>query len=192
MAFAIVGTAQTGSPAVIPSHPLYAAKIAGETAVESMAPNDTARIRAKLRHAGNRANESLVLANKNMTELANETAEDYAQKMQEVNDLGQNISDLAQSGNISQVIARATQHHAKVLSTVYERVPEQAKAAIGRALNRSVKGHDMAVQAMRNHGMDTSKFNITSRIPSDVRGRVGIPASPGAAAGRTAPRGSGG
>lgn len=165
---------QHGSLAVTPDHPLYDTKLAAESGVENMAPNETERVKEKLDQADKRANESREMAEENETEHANETANAYAEEMREVNDLGKNISDLAQQQKIDELVARATQHHAEVLSQVYERVPGQAKSAIGRALNASAGAHNRAVQAMERRGQDTSGMNITDRIPSDVRDRTGI------------------
>lgn len=160
--------------AVTPDHPLYDTKTAVEGEVEELAPNETEAVEAKLEHAGKRANESNLMAEENETELANQTANEYAEKMQEVNDLGKQVSDLAQQRKIDELVATATLHHAEVLSAVYERVPEQAKAGIERALNSSVKGHNSAVKAMQERGQSTAGMNISSRIPADVRQKTGI------------------
>lgn len=162
--------------AVAPNHPLYDTKTTVEEQVEELAPNETAEVRAKLEHAGKRANETSVMADENETELANDTANAYAEEMQEINDLGERVSDLAQEQKIDELVAIATTHHAEVLGKVYERVPEEAKSAISRAINASVKGHNRAVDAMEQRGQSTEAVgNITAAIPKHVRDEVGTP-----------------
>ncbi|MDY6766167.1 MAG: DUF5667 domain-containing protein [Candidatus Nanohaloarchaea archaeon] len=172
-----VGTAHAGHAhglAVTPDHVLYDTKTAVEMEVEELAPNATATVQAKLEHAGKRVNETDVMADRNHTDLANQTANAYADKMQEVNDLGQEVSDLAQQQKIDELIATATMHHADVLSTVYEKVPEEAKKGISTALNRSMTGHQRAVAAMERRGQPTDGMNISAQIPADVRQKTGI------------------
>ncbi len=172
-----IGAAHAGQAhgvAVTPDHALYDTKTTVEEQVEDLAPNQTAAAQAKLDHAGKRANETDAMAEENETELANETANAYSDKMQEVNQLGQEVSDLAQQQKVDELVARATMHHAKVLSSVYERVPEEAKAGISRALNNSVTGHQRAIEAMERRGQPTGDMNISSKIPADVRQQTGI------------------
>lgn len=158
-------------------HPLYDVKKAAEQDVEELAPNETEQAKTKLEQASKRAAEMRELAERNETELANKTAGNYSEEMQELSDFGAQIRDLAQKQEIDRLVANATMAHAEVLSTVYERVPEQAKAGISRALNQSVKGHQEAVAAMQARGEDVQGMNITDRIPSDVREQAGIDVS---------------
>lgn len=166
--------AQTSS-VMTTDHPLYGAKMAGEVGVENLAPNATAKADAKLSQATERTREMKQLAVENKTGLVNRTAQAYNQEMQEVNDLGSEVSSLAQQRKIDELIATATTHHAEVLSKVYERVPDAAKQGIRRALNNSVSAHRKAVQAMERRGQSTAGIaNISKRIPADVRQKTGI------------------
>lgn len=178
-----LGTAAShANLAVTPDHALYDTKISVEDQIEDLSANETEEVEAKLEHAEKRANETDLMVQENKTELANETANAYAEEMQEVNDLGEQVSDLAQQMKIDELVALATMHHAKVLGQVYERVPEEAKTAIGRAINASVKGHNKAVDAMERRGQPTDEIgNITAQIPKDVRQDVGTPSRGGQA-----------
>lgn len=183
--------AQNHGTMVTPDHPLYETKLAAESGVENMAPNESERAEAKLDQASERANETEELVEENKTDLANETAGAYAEEMQEVNDLGDTVSDLAQKQKIDELVAKATMHHSKVLSKVYERVPEEAKKGIGKALNRSVKGHTKAVDAMAARGQPTDVGNISKNIPSDVKDKVGLRSSLPGGPGDAGPDGMG-
>lgn len=156
-------------------HPLYEAKMAGEAGVEELAANDRDEIEAKVNHADKRAKEADKLAEEGKTAEAEETANAYAQEMQEVNDLGSHVSDLAQKQEIDQLIAEATQHHADVLSRVHEKLPEQARQNVEGALNESIRGYENAVNAMEQRGQDTSGIgNMSDKIPKDVASQAGI------------------
>lgn len=172
--FTMAGASSHGG-LLTPDHPLYSTKMAGEAGVEGLAPNASAEAEAKVKHAGKRANETRQLAEEGKHDLANDTANAYSEEMQEVNDLGSQISDLAQQQKIDELVAKATQHHAEVLSTVYDRVPEQARQGIERALNHSVKGYERATAAMEQRGQPTDGIgDISSRISSGVAEQAGI------------------
>ncbi len=155
-------------------HPLYEAKMAGETGVENLAADDMDEAEAKVNHADKRADEADQLAQDDQSDLAADTAEAYSDKMQEVNDLGDRISDLAQKQEFDELVAEATQHHADVLSQVHERVPEEAQDRIGAALDSAVQGHDRAVNAMADRGQPTDQFDMADRIPDNVADQAGI------------------
>lgn len=181
----------SGSNVMTSDHPLYAAKIAGEEGVENLAPDDRTAVEAKLDHADKRAAEADQLADENKSEEAEETANTYTAKMRDVNDLGNRISDLAQKQEVDQLVAEATQHHAEVLSSVYEKVPEQAQTGIQNALDQAVQGYENAVNAMEQRGEDTSGLgDISDSIPSSVQDATGMDLSdvgPGSAATGGAP-----
>ncbi len=159
---------------VDPAEPGYQAKVKAEKTTVETENDAVEKTRKQAKIAGHRVNESQRLVEKNRTDLAARTAEKYGEEMEELSDFGAQISDLAQKQKVDQLVANATMIHAEVLSTVYERVPEQAKAGISRALNQSVKGHQEAVAAMQARGEDVQGMNITDRIPSDVRQQAGI------------------
>lgn len=190
MVLGLPAAAQTMS-LMTADHPLYDAKVAGEAGVENMAPNASVEAEAKLDHATKRAEEANQLAAENKTEHVNATADAYNEKMQEVNDLGDRVSDLAQQQKIDELVATATAHHADVLSQVYERVPAEAKEGIERALNNSVDAHQKAMDAMEARGQSTAGVpNISANIPASVRDATGVEAGPSAAPGDGADGGS--
>jgi alanyl-tRNA synthetase len=184
--------AQNHSTTITPDHPLYETKLAAESGVENMAPNESERVKAKLDQASERANETEELVEENKTELANQTSNAYAEEMQEVNDLGDTVSDLAQEQKIDELVAKATMHHSQVLAKVYERVPEEAKKGIGTALNTSVKGHTKAVDAMAARGQPMDVGNISKQIPDSVKDKAGLRSSLPGGTGDKGPDGTGG
>lgn len=169
---AVAGT--HGDGLMTPDHPLYDAKTAGESGVENLAADEAAEAQAKVDHAEKRAEEANQLAQDGNDDLAADTADDYGEKMQDVNDLGDRVSDLAQQQEIDELVAEATEHHADVLSEVHENVPEEAQDAIADAMDRSIDGHEQATQRMADRGEPVDDFDIGAHIPDDVADQVGI------------------
>ncbi|MDY6777042.1 MAG: DUF5667 domain-containing protein, partial [Candidatus Nanohaloarchaea archaeon] len=115
--------------------------------------------------AGHRAQEAKILAQQNRTQEASQVAQEYQQEMQKLQKISNNVSEAATRHQIQEVVARATQHHTKVLSTVYKKVPPQAQDAIKQAMQRSMRGHQQAVQALKKSpgGLPSG---IQEQIPS--------------------------
>jgi len=70
---------------------------------------------------------------------------------------GEEISQIAEglgrdTTTVEQLIGRATSLHLEILADVYERVPEQAKQVIERAMEVSVKGHERTVESLKTKG----------------------------------------
>ncbi len=67
---------------------------------------------------------------------------------------GEDISQIAQGlgkdiTTVEQLVGKATSIHLGILAEVYEKVPEQAKPAIEKAMEVSVKGHEKAVESLK-------------------------------------------
>ena len=83
---------------------------------------------------------------------------------------------------VMEVVARvgkATSVHLEVLAQVYEKVPEQAKPAIERAMTTSVKGHEKAVEALKAQnalGEVPEAVSLPEEIPEEARERIQIKA----------------
>ena len=72
-------------------------------------------------------------------------------------------------------IGRATSKHLEVLAEVYEKVPEQAKPAIENAMKVSVKGHEKAVEVLKENnalGKVPETVSLPPKIPAEVRERI--------------------
>jgi hypothetical protein len=102
-----------------------------------------------LRFAERRLSEAIEIIEED-EERAKELLEEYERNLER----GNEISGLAQQigKNVSRVmelIATATIIHEEVLRDVLERVPEEAKPAIERAINNSRTGNENALRAMQ-------------------------------------------
>ncbi len=89
---------------------------------------------------------------------------------------GQEISEIAQGMGkdtitVEQLVARATTRHLEVLNDVYNKVPEQAKEAIQRAMTVSEIGRQQAVEALKDKGA-LENIPETVPVPWEVKEKV--------------------
>ena len=85
-----------------------------------------------------------------------EGLEDDLDDFEELNKFGEEISVIARGlgkdTTVEQLVGKATSIHLKVLALVWEKVPDQAKPAIERAIATSARGHERAVTALEGKG----------------------------------------
>ncbi len=87
---------------------------------------------------------------------------------QEISEIARGLSD---NTTVDELVALATSHHLEVLKLVYEKVPDQAKPAIEKAMSVSVSGHERAVEALKTKGAlpEGISDNVTEGIPEKVK-----------------------
>ncbi len=101
-------------------------------------------------------------------------------QFQALNEFGEEISQIAQglgegTTTLDELVARATSIHLEILALVYDKVPEQAKEAIERAMTESVTGYDRAVEALEEKGAlgnIPEEPPIPESIPDDVKEKI--------------------
>jgi len=129
-----------------------------------------------------RLNRAKAEADENNTE----GVEDALDEFEVLNEFGEEISEIAQglgkdTTTIEQLVGKATSIHLKVLAEVLGIVPEQAKAAIERAMEVSVEGHERAVEALKQKGaLGTvpEEAPIPEGIPDKVKEKILKPEVP--------------
>ena len=111
-----------------------------------------------------------------------EEAENAVGEFEVLSGFGEEISEIARGlgkdTTVEQLVGRATSIHLEVLAEVYEKVPEQAKPAIERAMGVSVKGHERAVEALEGKGAlgeIPEEPPIPEGIPDEVKERILTP-----------------
>ena len=142
------------------------------TALRLLARENARRaIQINLASAEGRLNRAKVKAEKNETE----EVEDAVAEFGEMNKFGQEISEIARglsdNRTVDELVALATSHHLEVLTLVYEKVPDQAKPAIEKAMSVSVRGHERAVEVLKEKGAlpEGVSDNVTKMIPEKVK-----------------------
>ena len=73
--------------------------------------------------------------------------------------------------NIEQLVAEATSTHLEILSEVHEKVPEQAKQAIEKAMDVSSNGREKAVEALKEKGA-LGEIPEEPPIPEEVKEKM--------------------
>jgi len=99
---------------------------------------------------------------------------------------GEEISQIAQGlgkdiTTVEQLVGKATSIHLEILAEVYEKVPEQAKEAIEKAMEVSAKGHQRAVEALKAKGaLDevSEEVPVPKELPEKVKERIKKPETP--------------
>ncbi len=145
------------------------------TALRLLARENARRaIQINLAAAEGRLNRAKAKAEEN----ENEGVEDALDEFGEMNKFGQEISEIARglsdNTTVDELVARATSIHLEVLLKVYEKVPEQAKPAIERAMEVSVRGHERAVEVLKEKGSLPKGIsdNVTKGIPEKVKKKL--------------------
>lgn len=169
LAFSISVTA-TDLPevSVNPDSELYDTKTLVEDQISSLAPDEAAEAEAQLHHADKRVVEADQVADER-PDLAEATLEDYSEKMDRIEGLSGEIADEQAAIDVQERVAEATTRHSEVLSSVHERVPEEAQEAIEQAMERSVQGHEQAMERLEQAGQAPGLDNPRDNIPGDVR-----------------------
>jgi len=101
-------------------------------------------------------------------------------EVEELRHFGEEISEIARglgrdTTALDELVARATASHLEILAMVYEKAPEQAKEAIERAMEESVKGYGTAVEALEEAGALDDILEeppIPEGIPDEVKRKL--------------------
>ena len=132
------------NPGLLPDSPFYFLDLLfeGIGSLVGVFSSDEAKADRALRRAEERLAEASAVAEKGKAEKAEKALARY----------GVLISDAIARGegrpNITEKVAEATAKHLRVLADVAERVPEEAKASIERALTVSERGRTEALRAL--------------------------------------------
>jgi len=116
--------------------------------LEKVQPEKAAEIHFRI------AEKRLAKAQEKANEGDFEGVEDLIKEYEERINKSSRIAEIAKglgknTTNIEQLVAETTSTHLEILSEVHEKVPEQAKTAIEKAMNVSSKGMEKAVKALK-------------------------------------------
>jgi hypothetical protein len=134
-------------------------------------------IEVNLRAAEERLNRAKLKSERDETEKA----EGAINEFKEMRQFGEEIAQIAQglgrdTTAVEKLVGRATSIHLEILAEVYERVPEQAKEAVEGAMEVSVKGHERAIEFLREKGVLDEELleepSVLEKVPFEIRERV--------------------
>ena len=109
---------------------------------------DEGRARKLLEIAGERLAEAKLMAERNRTEHIESLMEEYNESMSECLHLCNQLN----STELYSLVSNATSTHQTVLQEVKEKVPEEAKDWIEKAIDVSQEGHEQATEHIQKYG----------------------------------------
>ena len=155
----------------LPGDALYSVKLGIEGVTMMLGGDDVARAERALSFADKRVREMVALTEKGRPEDLGLTVEKYCYalnmsgaRMEEA--LG-NGGPLA--GDIAALVAEATAQHLSVLDGVYDMVPDEAKPAMARAMEESLKCYQRAIHVREQLKLQVSGL---ATIPATIQERV--------------------
>ena len=148
----------------LPGDTLYPVKLSSEQAIMMLPGDDVARAERALNFAERRVQEMEALAERGRSLDLDLAVEKYRyalnmtlRRMERAHNRG-----LA-AGNVTARVAEATAHHLTVLDTVWDMVPDAAKAAVAHARNVSATGYFHALAALaRNNTVQATQINLAA------------------------------
>lgn len=150
IAFPVQTLAQEdGDPGMTPDSLLYGLDKAYERIQLILARDEASKAKLHLEFAAERIAETKAMADKGRPEYIPDLTEEYEvsiNKSQEIAETAQRLDrDVTK---VNELVAIATSVHLEVLEEVYKKVPEQAKPALQRAMNSSVRGQEKALDRL--------------------------------------------
>ncbi len=174
--FAQAQEVELPSPGLTPDSPFYFL----ETIIEEIGTfftfGDLKKAERYTTLAAERLAEAKAVVEKGKPELVEKTLERYRMQLQ--NSIARAEKAQAKGQNTEQVMARvgkATSKHLEVLAEIYEKVPEQTKPAIERAMAVSIKGHERAVEVLKEKdalGDVPEEVSLPVEVPAEARERI--------------------
>ncbi len=159
-------------PGMLPGHALYFLKSWTENIATAFTFGEANKAERFFNLAEKRLAEVKALTEQERTELAERGIKRYEKQMQ----LALQRAEQAKEKGISvdEILSRvseATLRHQGVLADVYEKVPEQAKEAIERAIQASRQGHEQALQAISEENVERVRQEIQEK-KQEIKQRI--------------------
>lgn len=167
------------SPGITPDSPFYFLETITEAIGTFFTFGDLKKAERYAVLAAERLAEVQAIAGKGKPALTEKTLERYEMQLEKsmarAEKAGAKGQDAEKVMEVMTRVGQATSKHLEVLAEIYEKVPEQAKPAIEKAMGVSVKGHKKAVEALKAQnalGDVPEEAPLPEKIPQEVRERV--------------------
>ncbi|MBI4132805.1 MAG: trypsin-like peptidase domain-containing protein [Candidatus Sungbacteria bacterium] len=139
-----------------PDSPFYFFDITIEKVSLFFTFNLEKKIQKALAHAEERLTEAEAMAIANKPEAVSRAMKEYQTRISFATDRVHNAKSEDQSKKLLTTVAESTAKHQEVLTETYNRVAEEAKEAIEKAIAVSIKGHE---EALKQIGALTQKVS---------------------------------
>lgn len=153
-------TTEIPTPNTLPGDPLYFVTTAVEAIGSALTFGDLNKVNRQIDLADKRIAEVKALAEKNKPDLAEKAAARYENHLTKALERAEKAK--TKGKNTDEVLARvaeSTLKHQSVLIDVYERVPEQAKEAIEKSIQKSARGHEKAISGVSSERRHEAQNN---------------------------------
>ena len=159
-------------PGMLPDSPFYFLKSFFEELGIFLTFNQNNKTERLLMLAETRLAEANVLAEKGKSELAERAIHRHQERINQALDRTEQAK--ARGMNVDDILTRvseATNRHQEVLMRVYEKVPEQAKPAIERAMEQSMQCQEKALEAISQENREEVMEQMEQKR-QEIRERV--------------------
>jgi hypothetical protein len=172
---------QLVNPGITPDNPLYALDRAIEKLQLMLTFDDKSKAKLHLMIAEERLSEAKAMVDKGKPEFVEDLTKEYEVELNKCNEIASKAQEVGINvTEVRELVALATSKHLDVLEDVYEKVPEQAKLAIERAKNVSMKGQEEALKKLgeiipersAQLYLDIAKKKLEKALEKVERGRV--------------------
>lgn len=136
-------------PGMLPDSPFYFLKSLSENIGTIFTFGDNAKAGRFLNLSEKRLSEAKALADKGNTEMAERAIERYQEQVENALSRAERARERGEdTDDILTRVSEATLRHQETLADVYEKVPEEAKPAIKRAMEKTMRGNEEAMKAI--------------------------------------------
>ena len=136
-------------PGMLPNSPFYFLKTWTENVGTFFTFNEEAKAERMLHLSERRLAEAKALSEQGETELAEKTIGRYEEQLNSALEKARSArGEGKEMEDLFIRVSEATYKHQDVLMDVYDKVPEQAKENIQRAMDESMRGHEEALESI--------------------------------------------
>lgn len=173
-------------PGILPNSPFHFIQRFTERVGTFLIFGEVARLRRMFELSERRLAEARALADQGLSEAAEQTLQNYQEYLERAAERAEAARARGfDVDNVLERVAEATLRHQAVLAEVYERVPEQARPAIERAMQAGLAGHEQALRAISGERLEgvlerveQRRMEVEQKLEGLRREGVPVPAVP--------------
>ena len=151
-------------PGMLPDHPLYFMKRGVESVGTFFRFSDEAKADRYLGLAEKRISEANALTEKGNSELVERTLERYQEQMNKGIERAERAKERGRDmDEVLERVSEATVKHQEVLTGVYEKVPEEDREGIQRAMEASEEGGRRALNSVSEEKREEARERVNQK-----------------------------
>ena len=151
-------------PGMLPDHPLYFMKRGAESVGTFFRFGDEAKANRYLELSEKRISEAKALSEKDNEELTEKALERYQDQMNKGLERAEKAKEKGRDmDEVLERVSEATVRHQEVLAGVYEKVPEEAREGIQRAMEASEEGGRRALNSVSEEKREEARERVNQK-----------------------------